>query len=116
MLILTTMDLRENIQNLITSIEVKRKQDIERVIYNSDRHSMAMSHLLDILEPLTSTLEKEGFSIVGLLTSKTGLQGDWSESDSLNVSLSLKPVAKKVKFLKVAGFTKSGAYKNDKML
>jgi hypothetical protein len=104
--------IRKNISEVDTEYDNK----LVTLKKNFDRNVYYLNKLEDVLPSLTAVLEKEGFEIGQIRPIKTGSTSDWMDTDYLSVSLTLIPISDKVRFIKFAGYTKSGAGKNQDAL
>ena len=93
--IINTID--QSILDGISSYEAK----IKVIEANKDKHIKHLQKLKDTIPELEKEFENQGLSIHSLNSTKTGMNTDWEDGDSLNVSMKCSIINKnKVRLLK----------------
>jgi hypothetical protein len=110
-----TNELINQITTSIISANNKMDQEIARIKKNNEMQKLFLAKVNEVVPLLVGMFTKENLEIVSLSTHKIG-DSDWKDTDYMHVSLSLKPISEKFKFIKFAGYTKSGSDKNREVL
>lgn len=108
----TTNVLIESIQNSISLSKIEMEDKVTKLQQNASIYESFLAKLQSYIPSLVATLEKQNLVIDRLSYHKTGIGPDWEENHCLNVCVTANPANSKFKFIKFAGYTKTGAGKN----
>jgi len=110
------MDIQDLINDIIILSDVKLEQEMVKLKKNNEMEKLYLNKINNVIPSLIETLKKENLEIVEIFPRKTGDTIDWADKDYMSVSMSLKPLSDKFKFIKFAGYTKYGSGKNQEAL